>query len=156
MVSPNAIIVSREESGVNRVTGYISIFDSNNLLFSSYDELFHSFVLKDHRLCDFTPGPYFSVFDAWAPDKIKLQEDQQVEVGLWELTPFGVSAEFSDADSFTRMEEIGITEADMDVIYDIIAGRMDITQRITHISNWLDSIDHKRKKLEDTSFIDDL
>lgn len=47
MVSPNAIMVSRGESGSNRVTGCVSIADGNGIHFFSYDELFNNFVLRD-------------------------------------------------------------------------------------------------------------
>ena len=88
--------------------------------------------------------------------KIKLQENEYVDVGLWDLTPFGVLEDLQDVRSFKMLDDFGITEADINELYDSIADRMEIAQRITHISNWLESIDSKRKKLEEKSFIDDL
>ncbi|MBQ9838954.1 MAG: NACHT domain-containing protein [Oscillospiraceae bacterium] len=157
MVCPNAIVVRKGESGLNHVGGYIRIPDSNGLHFHCYDELFSNFVLRDNKLYDYTYG-CFSLFEKERSiiDKIGLQEKQTVDVGLWELTPFGVLTDLQGSRSFKMLDEFGITEADMNEFYDSIASEMEIAQRITHMSNWLDFIESKRKKLEEKSFIDDL
>lgn len=157
MVSPNAIMVSRGESGSNCVAGYISIADGNGIHFFSYDELFNDFVLRNEKSCNLTHGRYFFFDNTWtALNKIRLQENREEEVGLWEFTPFGVSSGFLEANSFKTLSEFGITEAEMNEFYDKIAGEMGIAERITNMSNWLDSIDRKKKKLQEESFIDDL
>lgn len=157
MVSPNAIMVSRGGSGSNHVAGYISIADGNSIHFFSYDELFCDFVLRDEKMCDPTHSRGFFFDHKWAAlDKIRLQEDQEVDVGLWEFTPFGVTSDFLEENSFKTLHEFGITEAEVNEFYDSITSKMEIAQRITHISNWLDSIDNKRKKLEEKCFIEDL
>ena len=157
MVSPNAIIVSRDDRRPSRITGYISIADGNGIHFFSYDELFCDFVLRDERMHERTHSRGFFFDCEWAAlDKIKLQEGHEVDVGLWEFTPFGVSSDFLDQNSFKTLHEFGIIESELNEFYDSITSKMDITLRITQISNWLDTIDSKRKKLEEKSFIDDL
>lgn len=157
MLSPNAIMVSREESGRNCVAGYISIPDSNGVHYFSYDELFNDFALKGDKTRNRSYNPHFFLNNAWpALNKIKLQKNKEETVGLWEFTPFGVSSSFLEDNSLKTLTDFGITEAEVNEFYDKITSKTEIAQRITDISNWLDSIDCKRKKLNEKSFIDDL
>ena len=159
MLCPNAITVCRGklEPERNCMSGYVRVHDGNGIHFHCYDELFNEFVLRENKLCDYT-SCFVSLFGyKWSfIEKIRLKEQQRVHVGLWELTPFGISANFVDLDSFAMLDELGLTEADMNEFYDSMASKMNIAQRITHMSNWLDSIDSDRKKLEENSFIDNL
>ena len=157
MVFPNAIVVNRGESGSKIISGYIRILDGNGIHFCYYDELFNEFVMRDNKMRDIDHAQLFVHGKEWTMlDKIRLQEKAYVDVGLWDLTPFGVSDNFRDAHHFKTVDEFGITEADMNDFYDSIASVMGIAERIARMSNWLDSIDSKRKKLEEKSFLDDL
>ena len=159
MVLPNAMLVNMDLAGRNVVTGCMNIPDGNGIIFDSYDELFNEFVLRKGKSCGQTSCRYAFFDNTWAAlNKISVQKNQQVEVGLWALTPFGINSDFSDSDaySFKMVDEFGITEAEVNEFYDSIARKMEILQRIAHMSNWLESLDSKRKKLEEKSFIDDL
>ena len=151
MLCPDSIVLGRGEAGASM--GY-----SKRIDFLSYIELYDRFVQRDDEWCDYS---YIdcSLFDQACTivEKIGLKNNEHVGVILWELTSLGADDHScSDVNTFRMLDELGIEEIDINGFYDNIASEVKIAKRITHISNWLDSIDNKRKKLEEKSFIDDL
>ena len=156
MVSPNGITVYRDSLGSNHIDGCFGIPDSNGIDFNWYQELFNRFVLRDNKLRDFLYGDLLFEKKWTILDKISLQKNRRVDVGLWALTPFGVRTDFPDEHFFLMLDEFGITEADMNGLYDDVAKNIGATEKLKNMSDWLDSVDSRRKKLEENSFIDDL
>lgn len=157
MMGPNILLITSRKGEID-INGYGHIRDSNGIVFENYDVLFDVFVLRNSR-SQYSPGhEWYTLLseERFFVDKIRLEEDASIEVGIFKFIPFGVDACLRKLSSLKRLEELGVSETDVNEFYDKYAKKMKIAQRMENMQNWLDTIDSKRKKLEEKSFIDEL
>ena len=132
--------------------------DTIRLYLGNAHELFDVFVLQNRRLTYSLEHGWYTLLseERFFIDKILLEEDGEIEVGMFEFAPFGIDDCFVKRSSIKGLKELGVSEADVNEFYDKYAKKMKIAQRMENMQKWLDTIDSKRKKLEEKSFIDEL
>lgn len=139
---------------------YVAIYsDSNSIQFALFDAMFEEYILKkDSGRVDCTIDIFCNSLNNLIGNFLGKMpmgtiSKGNVLLGLWDLAPFGAK---NHPTNYITPAELGISETDMNAVYQKVADEMGIEQQIANMSKWLEILDKKRENLQQNSFIDEL